>query len=297
MTLRMMISRPARSAELIPFFRPSRLVASLGLAGLLLAGPIGVPAFAGDPNSGDNSPLLITLGSYGVYAPRFEGSKRHDLSPWPIISWRRQGDKEWLDLPTDGIDYALIETDKFRAGPVGYWRWQRSTSTLQERGFSRIGHGRSSIDLSLEGGMFAEYWPTEWLRTRIEAREAFIGAKGFIANISADFVWRPSSALTLAAGPRVSLADREFMEDYYGVTTAQSQSSGLPVYKPGSGIRTMGLGTYAKYKLTPSWSAQAFVDYQHITGPAGDSPVITSRGSTEQVMFGLGLSYTFKAPW
>ncbi len=282
----------------LPNDRSFRLAATCAISAVVLAGPFCIPTIAGDlPAATDNSPLLITLGSYGVYAPRFEGSKRHDLSPWPIISWHRQGEKEWLDLPTDGIDYALIETDNFRAGPVGYWRWQRSTSTLRERGFSRLGHGRSAIDLSLEGGLFAEYWPAAWLRTRIEARQAFVGANGLVANISADLVWRPSSSLTLAAGPRVSLADREFMEDYYGVTAAQSASSGLPTYKPGSGVRTVGVGTYAKYKLTPNWAAQAFVDYQHIVGPAGDSPVITTRGSREQVMVGLGLSYTFKSPW
>src|SRR5262249_10165593 len=156
---------------------------------LLVLGP--VHGLAGDAESAaESSPLLITLGSYGVYAPRFEGSRHHDLTPWPIISWRQQGSKEWLDLPTACLDDAVIETDDFRAGPVGYWRWQRDTSTILPRGFARLGHGRSSVDLSLEGGAFAEYWPKDWLRTRIEVREAFVGAKGLVANLSADFVWR-----------------------------------------------------------------------------------------------------------
>jgi MipA family protein len=266
---------------------------TFALSASLLAGLVCTHALADDAVvTSDSAPLLITLGSYGVYAPRFEGSKRHDVSPWPIISWRQAGDREGLDLPTDGIDYAVIETTNFRAGPVGFWRWQRSTSALLPRGFSHVGHSRSSIGLSLEAGLFAEYWPADWLRTRIEAREAFIGARGIVANLSADLVWRPRSELTLAAGPRLSLADREFMDDYYGVSTSQSQTSGLPVYKPASGIRTVGLGAYAKYKFTPNWS-----DYQQIVGQAGDSPVITSRGSTEQMMLGLGLSYTFKSPW
>ena len=95
--------------------RPPRSAATMALATLILTGLVCASVSAGEPSPSDNSPLLITLGSYGVYAPRFEGSKRHDISPWPIISWRRQGEKEWLDLPTDGLDYALIETDKFRA--------------------------------------------------------------------------------------------------------------------------------------------------------------------------------------
>ena len=41
------------------------------------------------------------------------------------------------------------------------------------RGYKRVGDSKSSIELSLEGGLFAEVWPKDWLRTRIEAREAF----------------------------------------------------------------------------------------------------------------------------
>ena len=244
-----------------------------------------------------DSPLLITLGSYGVYGPRFEGSKRHDVAPWPIISWRNAGDKEWLELPKDGIDLALIETENFRFGPVGYWRFQRDVSTIQQRGFARVGHGKSSIDLSIEGGLFAEYWPAEWLRTRVEAREALFGASGLIGNISSDVVWRPTSKWTFAAGPRLSVADAEFMDSYYGVTYGQSATSGLPVYRAEAGLRSFGAGAFAKYKITPEWTTQGFFEYEHLTGSAGDSPVITTRGSREQFMLGLGLSYTFKAPW
>ena len=268
---------------------------------LVFAGSAGVSFAADEPavatTTKADSPLLITLGSYGVYGPRFEGSKRHDIGPWPIISWRNAGDKEWLELPTDGIDLALVETENFRFGPVGYWRWQRDTSTISQRGFGRIGRGKTAIDLSIEGGLFAEYWPVEWLRTRVEAREALFGANGMVANISSDVVWKPTSAWTFAAGPRLSLADRDFMEDYYGVTAAQSLASGLRTYNASPGLRSYGAGTFAKYKLSPEWTTQAFFNYEHLTGSAGDSPVISARGSREQYMVGLGLSYTFKAPW
>ena len=250
---------------------------------------------ADDQLKTDSMPWLVTLGLYGVVGPRFEGSKHHDITPWPIISWRQEGSKEWIELPKDGLDLPLIETNNLRAGLVGYWRWQRDTATIPQRGFTRIGHSR--IDLSLEAGLFAEYWPADWLRTRIETREAFLGARGLIANISSDLVWRPHSAWTFAAGPRLSLADREFMEDYYGVDGSQSSASGLPVYRATAGIRSFGTGAFAQYKMTPSWTTRSFIEYEHLAGAAGDSPVITARGSREQIMIGVGLSYTFKAAW
>ncbi len=255
------------------------------------------PLRADEPRPASAGPLYITLGANAVYGPTFDGSKRSDVGPWPIISWRNAADKQWLDLPTDGIDFALIETEKFRAGPVGYVRWQRGNELGTARGYSRFGQGNSAIDVSLEAGLFAEFWPVEWLRTRIEAREAVVGANGLIGILSSDLVWRPDGAWTLSAGPRLTLADRAFMESYYGVTAAQALASSVQAYAPSAGIRSYGGGAMARYKHSDSWTTQAFADYQHLTGPAGNSPLVRQHGSTEQLLLGVGASYTFRAPW
>ena len=283
----------ASRAALRPLAAAFAVLASLSL---LLSSPVRAADEPPQPKA-DANPLYITLGSYAVWAPRFEGSTRHDIAPWPIISWRRADEKEWLELPTDGLDISLIETDNFRAGPVGFLRWQRDNSTIQPRGFSRVGRGHSSIDLSLEGGGFLEYWPTEWLRTRLEVRESLLGASGLLAVASTDLVWKPSRDLTMAAGPRVTLADRRFMTSYYGVSPTQAATSGLSTYAPQAGLRSVGAGAFIRYKLSPNWTTQAFIDYNRLTGEAGDSPVILNRGSPDQYMVGLGLSYTFKTPW
>ncbi|MFX8708158.1 MipA/OmpV family protein, partial [Acinetobacter baumannii] len=92
------------------------------------------------------------------------------------------------------------------------------------RGFRRI----RNIDVSLEGGGFAEYWPAHWLRSRVEVRDSFVGANGVVADLSADFVGHPfGDRWTATAGPRLSLADDQFMASYFGVTSAQSAKSGL----------------------------------------------------------------------
>lgn len=262
------------------------------LAGLAALAPAAASA---QSKGADEGPLLITLGAYGVYGPRFEGSRRHEISPWPIISWRNANSREWLDLPKDGLEYTVYETENFRFGASGYVRWQRDPSSIRPRGFQRV--QGSQIDLSLEAGAFAEYWPMQWLRTRIEAREAVFGATGLVGYLSSDAVWRPDSRWTFSAGPRLSVADSRFMSDYYGVNEAQAFMSGLPVYSASAGLRSYGGGTFAKYKITTNWTTQGFFEYEHLSGSAGDSPVISQRGSREQYMIGLGLSYTFKAPW
>jgi len=45
----------------------------------------------------------------------------------------------------------LIETNSFRFGPVGFWRWQRDTNTLLPRGFARVA-SRAALDATARTG-------------------------------------------------------------------------------------------------------------------------------------------------
>lgn len=235
---------------------------------------------------------LVTVGSWAVFEPRFEGSSHFSTNARPIFNIRKEGSREWLVLPNDGFDFELIETDNFRAGPVGNWHWQRhigSGTGLSPRGFKRIG----SVDLSLEAGGFAEYWPTNAFRTRAELRHSVIGGKGMIADLTADAVWRATPALLFTAGPRISIADSDFMRAYYAVDAAQSAALNLPAYAAKAGLRSMGAGTMGKYTWTENWATMTFVEYQRLSGDAGDSPVISTHGTRDQISVGAGVSYTF----
>lgn len=228
---------------------------------------------------------VVTLGGFAAYEPRFEGARRHTWGFVPMFDVRGAGDKEWLNLPRDGIDFAIFETETFRAGLVGNFRWGRDTNTLV-RGFRHV----ASIDLSMEGGVFAELWPAQWLRTRIEAREAFLGATGLTADLSVDLVTTPAPALTWTAGPRLSLGDARFMTSYYGVDASQAARSGLAEYKADAGIRSVGVGTMVRYKWSETVSNHVFIEYQHLSDVALDSPLITHRGSANQTTVGIGTS-------
>ena len=237
--------------------------------------------------------LVVTLGGWGLVQPKFEGSSRYELAPKPIFDIRGVNDKDWLSLPKDGFGLDLFETSNFHTGLVGNWRWAFDVNN--QRGFRRIG----KVTVSVEGGGFAEYWPVEWLRTRVEVRRAFLGADGTIADVSSDLVWRPDRVWTFTAGPRLSFADKEFMNAYYGVNAQQSAASGLKQFDASAGLRAYGAGTFAKYKWSEQLATMAYVEYERLSGETSESPLLTStpavahHGSPDQFVFGIGLSYSF----
>ncbi len=254
-------------------------------------------AFAQD--SGANSPdvaaaaathdWIVTLGGWGNVSPEYSGSSHYDFGGSPIIDIRHVGSREWLSLPKDGIDYELFETENFRAGPVGNIRWDFGDT--RDRGLKEIGD--TGIDLALEVGAFAEYWPTDFWRTRLEARNAVYGAEGWVFDLSSDIVWHPATQLTLAAGPRLSIADSDYMNSYYGINSGEAQSLHLAKYKASAGVRSTGAGLYVEYKWNAQLSTMASFEYERLVGDAADSPLVREDGSPDQFTFALGAKYQF----
>jgi outer membrane scaffolding protein for murein synthesis (MipA/OmpV family) len=207
----------------------------------------------------------------------------------PIIDIHRVGEKEWLTLPNDGIDYELFQTNNFRAGPVGQIRWDFGNTN--DRGLKEI--GGTGIDLSLEIGAFIEYWPTDFWRTRLEARNAVYGAQGWVFDLSSDFVWHPTTQWTFATGPRLSIADSDYMNAYYGLNSRQAQSLQLSKYEASAGVRSAGAGLYGEYKWNDHFSTMASLEYERLVGSAADSPFVREDGSADQFTISFGAKYNF----
>jgi len=109
----------------------------------------------------------------------------------------------------------------------------------------------------------------------------------------------PAGQFRFSAGPRVTAQSAAAIGPYYSITQAQSIGStvaglpALPVYRAGGGLYSYGAGTQTEYFFNQQWATHAFVEYERLTGSAADSPLVTERGSPNQLMFGLGATYSF----
>jgi outer membrane protein len=254
-------------------------VAALSVAALWLA--------AGSASAGD---WTVNLGAEGRMVPSFLGSDRYIFAPFPVIDIRRAGTPERFHSPRDGASIGIIENGSFRLGPTVKIELPRRESDDDDL------RGLGNVDWTIEAGLFAEYWPLQWLRTRAEVRQGLGGHHGIVADLTADAVVPVTPKLTLSAGPRVTLVTAAANDPYFSIDAVQSANSGLPIYDAGGGVQSYGFGTQARYQLTPKWETHLFLEYTHLSGDAANSPLVQQRGSAEQVQVGLGASYAFDVP-
>jgi outer membrane protein len=229
----------------------------------------------------------VTIGVGGELKPDFEGARRYLLSPVPIFSIHRAGSADRFHSPRDNPSIAVIELGGFRAGPVGKFVAARTAASYTEL------NGLGDVKATIEVGGFAEYFPVDWFRTRVEIRRGFGGHDGVVADFSADAIVPLFDRLTWSAGPRFSLADTRATAPYFSINAAQALASGLPLFDAKGGSHAVGAGTQLRYQVTPQWETHAYVEYDRLLGGAAASPLVTQRGSPNQLKVGIGVSYSF----
>ena len=237
------------------------------------------------------SEWVITIGAEARYLPKFEGADSMIVRPLPIIRVSRAGKEGRFRAPRDGASIALYDTEEFKLGPTFKLRQGRKESD-DPANLSGLG----DVNWAFEVGAFAEYWPSEWLRTRVEVRQGFGGHHGVVADATADVVYRATPQLTLSGGPRLTAGTAASFSPYFSIDTQQALLSGLPVYDARGGLRSYGAGAQARYAWTPQWATHMFIEYERLAGDAGNSPLVTQRGSRDQVQMGLGVTYSFNVP-
>jgi len=242
------------------------------------------PSYAQSWFSGDWS---LTLGAAGLLMPEYEGDDTYRFVMQPLVSFGRQGTERRFTSRNDNISIGLLDTGTFRAGPTGKLVFGRDGDDSADIA------GLDPIRFGVELGGFAEFYPTDWMRLRGEVRRGIRAHDGVVADLAADAFMDLTPTVQVSAGPRLSYANDNYFDAYYGVSGAESIASGLAPYNPGSGVRSIGLGGAIKWDVTDAMQTSVFAEYSRLTGPAADSSLVRERGSKNQFTFGLSATYRF----
>ena len=235
----------------------------------------------------------VTVGVEGRVLPKYEGSSNAVLAPFPLFDVRPAGTPANFRSPREGFSVGVLDQQRFQVGPTVKMRFPRnegSDSNLR---------GLGNVAPAVEAGAFAEYWPTDWLRGRVELRQGFGGHHGLVSDLIADVVVPVAPKLTLSGGPRLMLASSSATTPYFSISPTQSVASGLPVYDARGGVRSYGAGAQARYEWSKAWAMHFFVEYERLAGDAANAPLVTMRGTRDEVQVGFGVTYSFdtKALW
>ncbi|HTI66924.1 MAG TPA: MipA/OmpV family protein [Caulobacteraceae bacterium] len=229
---------------------------------------------------------VVTIGGRLNTAPPYEGADHNINRPSPTLSVR-PADRPYRFTPPDGgTTFALIDTDHFTFGPMARFRYKRGAEgNLQ---------GLHEIKWAAEPGAFLDIWPTKWLRARGELRHGVGGHTGFVADLGGDLVYT-GKRWDASIGPRMGWGDRNYLNEYFGVTALEAARSPLidRAYAPTAGRRYTGVEVAGAYHLDSRWTVKFDAGWRRLADRAADSPIVQVAGDTTQVLGSVGVSYSF----
>ncbi|MCR5880816.1 MipA/OmpV family protein [Phenylobacterium sp. J367] len=263
--------------------RPFAFAAAVSLA-LLAAGPAAAQGGLEDIEVMGWSLNNVRAGVR--LAPDYVGSDDYKLYPTGSLNLYRRGSPPGFGAPDDGISVGLFGDDKVSAGVVGRWRSSREDDGDLE--------GFDKVDGAVEAGVFAQVWPAEWARLRVETRRGFGGHESWLLDLRGDAVARQGPWIA-SIGPRFSWADKDYTETYFAVTPQDAARSplGVAAYAPDGATRSVGLVSSVEYRVQPRWSLTGSLEYRRLLGDAADSPIVEDLGSSDQFSATVGVRYWF----
>ena len=145
----------------------------------------------------------------------------------------------------------MLQFSGFEFGPVAGYRFGRD-----EDDAARL-DGLGDIDGGLVLGGFATYRTGPLAFSVSYHHQATGDDTGGLVRFGAEYVIRPSAGFKLTASLGANYATEDYMTSFFGVSAAQSVSSGLPAYSPDAGFKDVYVGATASIDLTDRWTLSA----------------------------------------
>lgn len=247
---------------------------------LVLATVAAAAAFAALPAAAqDGWGVGADVGLGASHAPDYLGSEDMDTSPWVIfrnIDVVRPGQSLTADGSADGL--AILPSLNYRGD-----READDSDSLA---------GLDDIDASGEVGLRLKYSMGDAVGY-IAARRGFGGHEGVVGEFGAKYRFKPSERLTMWAGAEADFANEEFVDTYFGISPAESITSGYVPYSPDGGIYAQSLSLEGRYALTDSLALLGEARYTKLTGDAADSPIVEDE-TQPSVRLGIVHRFNFR---
>jgi outer membrane scaffolding protein for murein synthesis (MipA/OmpV family) len=185
--------------------------------------------------------------------------------------------------PYNGIGYSFDPT-----GDVNYGvRVNLETGRAVEKALP----GFEKIKARVNPGAFANYAVNDKLTLKSALRLGVgDGADGSLLNLGASYKIYNENYVSVALNASVKYGNSSYMQSYFGVTPAQSATSGLKTYQPGAGLAMAQVGVMAGFPISRQIYIFSSVSMQRLLGDAANSPLTKKQN---QVTAFVGSVYSF----
>ncbi len=227
--------------------------------------------------------VQVRLGVVGLVRPRYLGDDEYRSQAFPSFSaYSSQG---WFASVNNGIGW------NFGNGKTVDYGVRLTYDLGRNESDSPRLFGMGDVKARPEIGGFFNYDLTRSLTLKTSARYGSgTDNDGLLIDTALNFGFSLIEGTFGVIGLSATYANAGYMRSYFGVTPAQSLSSGYATYTPEASLRNTSLNFSLFSSFTKEWSGFATVGLARLQGDARQSPIgIKPNYGT----FTFGASYKF----
>lgn len=230
----------------------------------------------------------IKVGGIGIVKPTYEGADSYEVvgAPFafPVFSSTDTG--RFSFNGADDVRLRLYNQSGFEIGVLGGYTFGR------DEGDGLLLRGLGDVDGGFIVGGYVGYRVSSLLFDVSYHRIVSGDNTGGYFRLGASNKYRVSDRFTTKIRVGATYADGDYMDDYFGITTAQSAASvaNLNAYNTSDGFKDVHVRFSGTLDLTDRWALIGGVGYKRLVGDAADSPIVESE---DQFTATLGMTYRF----
>ncbi len=232
-------------------------------------------------------------GAIGI-VPDYLGSDDYTAGGAPAGLAKFGSSERFARLLVTAVSVNVLDSATWNFGPVLNYRLARDDVDDDSVKLMR------DIDGTLEAGLFGGW---TWIgdddpRHRFTATAEFLydvgdTHEGYVVSASARYFKPVTLPLTLSIGAAVTYGSSDYMQTYFGIDSDNASRSGLSQFSADSGLRDVRVPMMAIYSLSEKWHLAGGLVYSRLLSDASDSPIVDSRGSSDQLFAGVGVAYAW----
>jgi outer membrane scaffolding protein for murein synthesis (MipA/OmpV family) len=202
------------------------------------------------------------------FEPRYDGSSQYHILPGPSIDIRYR-DVAFLSTG-EGLGVNLLHEKNYRAGvALTYDLGRKQHKDYQLRGIGDVQPGP-------ELKAFGEYvwFPVTF---RADVRRALGGYNGWVGDLSVYMPVVGSEKYFVFIGPSLTMADGNYMRNFFGISPQQSAESGFSEFQASGGFKEVSFGTNATWFFRDPWYVNASGGIARLLQDASRSPTTREK--------------------